>query len=34
MTDPELLPLIGLILIGLFIAGLAALIVVHWDADQ
>jgi hypothetical protein len=30
----ELLPLIGLALIGLFVAGLATLIVLHWDADD
>jgi hypothetical protein len=33
MIDPELLPLLGLAVIGLFIAGLATLIVMHWDAD-
>jgi hypothetical protein len=34
MTDPELLPLIGLAIIGLFVAGLATAIVRSFNKED
>jgi hypothetical protein len=34
MTDPELLPLIGLAIIGLFVAGLAAAVIRDFNKED